>query len=820
MPKPPSDPLASLRARVAKAPQEAGIYKWLNAKGEVLYVGKAKNLRARLKNYVQKNPDKSLGPWKLSLIGQIADLDVTVVNSELEALVLETNLIKELRPKYNVLMKDDKNYVYVRITMGDTYPRVDVVRQMEKDGAKYFGPKPSAYQVREALGVLRKIFPFRTCKMGIELGVSPSPLTPLPEGEGEHSGAVVSLPPQGEGSGMRGIPLDVICTHRDRPTPCLDHHIGQCSAPCIGRKTPEEYYKESIEGVVRFFKGDHDAVKELLQERMKQAAINKQFERAAELRDSLKHIDELQEKQLVSDTSGEDGDFIGVAVLSNRAQVSLFQRRGGKVIGESSFALGGQVESIAEVLEQFLPQYYQDCAEFPSAVYIGEDIPERAVMEAWLSLQANHKVAIHIPERGTKSKLLELAEKNAQQKAKQAEIKWESETRNTEEALGELKEKLHLPEGPQRIEGYDISHHGGTETVGSMVVMKRGKPANAEYRSFTIHTMKSGMIDDYRSLKEVLTRRLRHLDEEREEKKWAAKGVLFKKPVKADETALRELKAGLGIEDGIAIDAKECMTAKADDPSMNSGQDKVVAWTCLHLHEGGIMELALLWADAKHAKDKLDLALARRMLQKLKKGKVYAFVHPGLESRYSEIGFRYIVKPPPAVLTLLETRAKTTDGACIAMLYEVLQHKADSSLSSRPDLLVIDGGKGQLSTVVEVLKSLELEIPVIGLAKREEEIFLPNESFAVPFAKDSPAKFLLMRLRDEAHRFANRHRERRGARAMKGSLLDTVAGIGPETKKILLKQFGSVDQIFAASDDALGKWISSEQIQALRNAIV
>lgn len=801
--------LKKLRARVSKAPEEAGVYRWLNEKGDVLYVGKAKNLRARLKNYVQKNPDKSLGPWKLSLIQQIADLDITVVNSELEALVLETNLIKTLKPKYNVLMKDDKNYVYVRIAVKDPYPRIEIVRKMENDGARYFGPKTSAEQVRVALSTLRKIFPFRTCKMIIEEAEDAEDSEESEE-KVLHENPQASLPSTSVPAKLEGrIPLQVICTHRDRPTPCLDHHIEQCSAPCAGLRTPEEYFKESIEGVIRFFKGDHDSVRGLLHEKMKQAAADKKFEVAAEIRDQLKQIDELQEQQLVSDTSREDADFIGVAVLSNRAQVVLLQERSGKVIGESSFALAGQAESVADVLEQFLPQYYADAAELPDALYIGEDIAERAVLEAWLTERREKKVTVHVPERGKKSKLLELAEKNAQHKAKQLEAKWEAETRNTESALNQLMEKLGLPEPPQRIEGYDISHLGGTETVGSMVVMKGGKPANADYRSFTIHTMKSGMIDDYRSLKEVLTRRLRHLDEEREERKWASRGVTFAKGVKADVPHIDEMIGQLS-PGAIQVDHKECVMAKKEE--------EIVASACLHTHENGVVELAWMWSAHGFRKDRLEQALARRMLGKLKKGKVYTVIHPGMEPYFAEVGFRYVLKPPANVQAIIEQRTKTSDDgeARIAMLYEVSANKADGSLSSRPDLLVIDGGKGQLSTVVDVLRMLELDIPVIGLAKREEEVFLPGESFAVQFPKDSQAKFLLMRLRDEAHRFANRHREKRGARAMKGSILDTVQGIGPETKKILLRQFGSVDQVFSASDDDLGKWISSEQIQALR----
>ena len=796
MAKPAPDRLKQLRSRIAKAPTESGIYRWLNDKGDVLYVGKAKNLRARLKSYVQENPDKSLGPWKLSLIQQIADVDMTVVNSELEALVLETNLIKTLKPKYNVLMKDDKNYVYVRITMQDTYPRVDIVRKMEHDGAKYFGPKTSAEQVRQALGILRKIFPFRTCKMEIELG----------EGGDGSSMPSIDVPSSTK------VPLQVVCTHKDRPTPCLDHHIGQCSAPCAGLRSPEEYYKESIDGVTRFFKGDHDGVKELLQEKMKQAAVDKKFELAAELRDQLKHIEELQEKQLVSDTSGEDNDFIGVALLAGRAQVVLLQERGGKVIGESSLALAGQADSIEDVLLQFLPQYYLQSAEVPDAVYIGEEIEDRETLEQWLTSLREKKVKIHVPERGKKSKLLELAEKNAQQKAKQLEAKWEADARNTEDALTQLQELLSLPEKPMRIEGYDISHLGGTETVGSMVVMKGGKPANPEYRSFTIHTMKSGMIDDYRALKEVLQRRLRHLDEEREERKWAQRGVVFAKAVKADADHIHE---GIGeLSPGAtAVDYKECLLAKEGE--------EIVSSACLHIHENNALELVWMWAHPKYQREGLAQAVARRMLHKLKKGKVYAIAHPAQESLFAELGFRYVVKPPVNVLAIAQQRGTSSDDATerIVLMYDAAQNKTDGSLSSRPDLLVIDGGKGQLNAVVEVLKMLELEIPIIGLAKREEDVFVPGDSAPVHFPKDAPAKFLLMRLRDEAHRFANRHRERRGARSMKGSILDTVQGIGPETKKILLRQFGSVDQIAAASDDELGRWISSEQIAKLREVL-
>jgi excinuclease ABC subunit C len=297
----PNDRLTQLRRRIAKAPLEPGVYRFLDADGTVLYVGKAKELRNRLKSYVQKNPDKQLGPWKLALIERIADVEMTVVGSELEALVLETNLIKQIRPKYNVLMKDDKNYVYVRVSLQETYPRVDIVRKMEEDGAKYFGPKTSAEQVRRTLNFLRKIFPYRTCKMSIEpagsMEMENGKLRMDNDGGGfsKNDSAIPNSPfsifHSSRSSTAVSIPIEVVCTNRDRPTPCLDFHIGQCTAPCIGNITPEQYRADCIEGVLQFFKGDHGAVERLLKDRMAQAAAAKEFEQAAKLRDQLKTLE-------------------------------------------------------------------------------------------------------------------------------------------------------------------------------------------------------------------------------------------------------------------------------------------------------------------------------------------------------------------------------------------------------------------------------------------------------------------------------------------------------------------------------------------------
>lgn len=772
-----------LQGRIAKAPNGPGIYRFLDEAGTVLYVGKAKNLRNRLKSYVNVGSQGGLGPWKLSLVTQIHDFDVTVVGSELEALVLETNLIKELRPKYNVLMKDDKNYVYIRVSVQEPYPRVEVVRQMANDGAKYFGPKMSAEQTRGTLSFLRKIFPYRTCKMEIE------PAAPAIDNEKlkiqiDRSDSQLSII-NSDDENIPGVPLNfpVICKHKDRPTPCLDFHIGHCSAPCIGRISPERYRSEIIDGVLQFLKGNHAEVEKLLEARMAKAAADKKFEVAARLRDQLASVRGVKERQTVSDTSGEDADFIGVALLSNRAHVVVLQERDGKVVGESAFSLNGQAEDASQVLDEFLPQYYADAADLPDSIVVGAEVADGEVIAQWLSGRKGKKVTLRVPERGKRIKLLDLADKNAAEKARQMEVKWEAEKRNTEGAIEELQRLLELPTRPERIEGYDISHLGGTETVASMVVMKGGKPANDLYRSFTIQSVKRGDIDDFKSIKEVLRRRLRYLSRGTEEERWAAQGVTFGRALKKDTD-----------------DTSDAFVARADD--------ETVALCRIVTHDTGLRELRME-VQSEHLQPRIGQFLVSRALKSEKKGKIYAVIDPVLEPAYAEVGFRHVLKAPPVL----------QDREGLVLVYDVAKNKDDKSFSCVPDLLVIDGGKGQLHMAVDALKEAGLQIPVIGLAKREEEVFVPGKSDSIPFPKDSPAKFLLMRLRDESHRFANRHREKRGFAAAKRSALDDVPGIGPDTRKALISTFGTIDGVRAASDDQLRTVMNQYQLEALRDAL-
>lgn len=811
MPKAKSDSaenphLATLRKRIAKAPEDAGVYRWKDEEGTILYVGKAKNLRNRLKQYVT-GPASAHGPWKQSFLRKVSDFEITVTGSELEALILETNMIKEFRPKYNVLMKDDKNYVYARVTVQDTYPRVESVRRLDpKDGSLYFGPILSNSDLWETLTALRTVFPFRTCKMDITLN-SEERNANGEEGQLRDSPLAIR-----DSSNKTTIPIDVVCTHKDRPTPCLDHHIGKCGAPCVGLVTPEEYRRDVIDGVIRFLKGDYDSVKNILTVRMQQAAAEKKFELAGKLRDQMTAMDRLQGKQIISDTTGEDADVIAIAIKSGHAHVCVLRRRDGRIIGDEEVALMGVAEEPEQTLSEFLAQFYAD-RDIPAQIILSHEPPDMQVLGQWLSEKRGTKVHLLLPERGTKSKLLQMAEKNAMEKARTSELKWEAEERNTKGAIKELGEKLSLPEPPHRIECYDISHMGGNETVASMTVAIEGKLENAHYRSFNMRTIKEGDVDDYRSLKEALTRRLRRFTDDfpAEEKRWNAKGITFGKALKKDiETIHKLVGDNPGDMGADGLENSQFWVARTEA--------EIIAFARFYEYPGKIITVRSLWVSPDHRGEKLGLMLLRRMLKTVKKGKVYLHCKESLQEYYGEIGFRYVIKPPKPLQEKMDAFHKAHPEAepTGIFLWESIQNKIDPSFSARPDLLVIDGGKGQLSTVVEVLKEFKLDIPVIGLAKREEEIFVPNQSEPIPFGKDSPGKFLLMRLRDEAHRFANLKREGRGLADAKRSALDQIPGIGPDTRKALMLKFQTLTGIKKASDNELRKILTQGQLDQLR----
>jgi excinuclease ABC subunit C len=738
-----------LRKRVLKAPMEPGVYRWLNEKGDVIYVGKAKNLKNRMSNYVQKEPDANLGPWKQSLIKHIADFDITITTTELEALILETNLIKEIQPKYNVLMKDGKNYVYVRISIQDEYPGISIVRKMEDDKAAYYGPYLTAYNIKRTLDMLHDVFRYRAC----------------------------------DGS------INALNKEKDVGRACLEYQIGKCNGLCVG-DVSQKQYREGIEEVMRFLKGDYATTVLSLKDMMEVAATEKKFEKAGKLRDTLKYISSLNDQQVVSDTSREDTDAIGIALQNGKVQVVVLHERNGRVIDERSFSVAGASDSMGDALSQLIPQLYSSAPEIPDLVVIPEEPEDITILEEWLTQMRGKNVELRAAQRGKKSKLLALAQSNATQKISQQFAKWEAASKNIEEALTDLRDTLKLPGIPKRIEGYDISHLGGTETVGSMVVIKNGKPANAEYRSFTIRTMQSGEIDDYKALKEVLSRRLHYLVEE--------------------DSEITIVKLKKKEREEWSTDKKKRLAIPKD------------------------------WKDEVLVVRKNDTELLTVDLRKSTKDKVLygtidvltkddALLHSALDTLEKEIGKRewYLCSQNEnntnifALHGLMESVKKMPDhfkSDCTHMFHR-RKTSSDASLNATPDLLVIDGGKGQLSAVKEVIDDMKLEIPVIGLAKREEEVFLPGNSLPEDLPKNSQASFLLQRLRNEAHRFANSHREKRIAKGLIGSALDSVPGIGDITKKELLQKFGSVDAMKTAADAEVLKVLNQKQLAALRQML-
>ncbi len=766
-----------LRKRVAKVTSEPGVYRWLDHEKNVLYVGKAKNLRNRMKAYVQDG--KKHSPWTEIMVRQIADFDVTVVRNELEALILESNLIKEMKPKYNIMLKDDKGYAYVRVSVQEKYPRVDVVRRLEEDGAKYFGPFLGAWDIRQTLEMLDGILKFRACKLSLDTLNGPSK----------------------RGSALEG------------GTPCLDYQIGKCCGLCIGTVSETEY-RERIGEVEKFFRGNYASVKKKAEEKMKIAASEKKFEIAARIRDVIRFIEEQEQKQVISDTTGDSADVFGIALRQGKIQAILLRQRDGKLIEQVAFALKGEAESAADALSQFLPQYYEDTQDIPDSIIVSEELPEKTLLEEWLRARRGKVVRILVPERGKKSKLLEMAERNAQQKVDQQFAAWEAEAQKVEGALAELAGLVRLSAPPRRVEGYDISHLGGTATVASMVVFLNGKPKREHYRSFNMRTVKEGDVDDYKSLAEAIRRRLRYLtdDVKTVTERLKKEGIDIGKARKAEQKKIEEISGAhpqdIG-SDGINY---------ADYMVVRKGED-IIGFCRLFTYPDNVTCVRSLWIHKDFRGRRFGQLLVRMQLARVKKGKVYVHISKeSLVEYYAELGFQVVQTPPPVLQKKLDdwTRDHPGTTAGFILVYLVSKQRPDASFSERPDLILIDGGKGQLSAVSAVLKDMNVDIPLASLAKREEEIFLPGEQVSLLVQKDSPARFLLQRIRDESHRFANAKREKRLDLSLFHSKLDEVPGIGQSTKQALLKKFGSVDFVLSADDKALGEILNQTQLRSLR----
>lgn len=460
-----------IQEELKKLPGKPGVYIMHDEKDAIIYVGKAISLKNRVRQYFQSSRNK--GVKIEQMVTHITRFEYIVTDSELEALVLECNLIKEHHPKYNTMLMDDKSYPFIKVTVEESFPRIMLARKMVKDHSRYFGPYTSAGAVKDTIELIRKLYHIRSCN--------------------------------------RKLPRD---TGKERP--CLNYHIHQCNAPCQGYISQEEYRK-AITEVLHFLNGNYDIILKELEEKMQKASEALEFEKALEYRELLQSVQKIAQKQKITDTAGEDRDILAVATEEEDAVVQIFFIRGGRLIGRDHFYLritAGEPER--EILSSFIKQFYAGTPYIPGELMLPEEIEDRQVIEEWLAKKRGHKVYIRVPKKGTKEKLVELAAKNAAMVLKTDKERLKREEGRTIGAVKELEGLLGLT-GIVRMEAYDISNTNGFASVGSMIVYEKGKPKRSDYRKFRIKGVQGA--DDYASMEEVLTRRFTHGLREQEEGK-------------------------------------------------------------------------------------------------------------------------------------------------------------------------------------------------------------------------------------------------------------------------------------------------------------
>lgn len=598
----------SLEDKLKNLPEKPGIYIMRDEDDTIIYVGKAINLKNRVRQYFQSSRGHS--PKVVAMVERIRNLEYIITDTELEALILECNLIKKHRPKYNILLKDDKHYPYIKVTVNEDYPRIMITREIKKDGAKYFGPYTDKMAVNKTIELINKLFPIRSCSKNI--------------------------------SKIAG-----------RERPCLNFHINRCMGPCQGN-VDKQTYKDMVKGIIMVLDGKQDEILGELEQKMQQAAENLDFERAAEIRDSIAAVKKIGERQKIITASLVDQDIVAMARDDGYACMQIFFVRGGKLIGREHFLLeGGDLEDEGEVMSSFIKQFYNGDTFVPKEIVLQHEIEDLDIIESWLSEKRGSKVKLTVPQKGEKQKLIEMVSKNAEDTIKLLIEKNKQDEVKTIGAARELAGYIGLLNAPERIEAFDISHLQGVENVGSMIVFEKGKAKNKDYRRFKIKYVEGA--NDYESMREVLERRFAHGIKERE-----------------------QLKA--------------------------QGKE----------HDSG-------------------------------KFSVY------------------------------------------------------------PDLILIDGGQGQVNAVLPVLRELNIEIPVCGMVKddkhRTRGLIYEEKEIPIPIA--SNAFRLITNIQDEAHRFAiSYHRSLRSKSTVK-SQLDEVPGIGPARRQALLKKFGSLKNIKAATIEEL-----------------
>ena len=595
-----------LEWKIKTLPDSPGCY-LMKSGGQVIYVGKAKNLKNRVRQYFHASSNHT--PKVRAMVEKIEDFDIVLVDGELEALILECNLIKKYMPRYNILLKDDKHYPFIRIDLNEPFPAIRIARTAQKDGARYFGPYIGAMAVREVMDTVRSVLPVRHC--------------------------VKTLNPN------------------KKQRPCLHHQTGECCAPCAGLVSEEEY-GGYIQQVIRFLSGHPEEVLAELKSRMMSASQSLNYERAAVYRDRIQAVNDIMQRQKAQSAGDDERDIIACMPCMDDQLVQLMRTREGKLQASDMFTLEGAArEEPGEVLLRFMTQYYSSANPPAREVLVSADINDFQTLEDLLSETAGRRVRLILPQRGEKAALIRMAEKNLADEKNKIESRREKQLERTIGALNELAWELGLDNTPRRIEGYDISNTQGAQSVASEVVMIDGVCAHDQYRHYRIKTVVGA--NDFQSMYETITRRFTH--------------------------GLKE---------------KEDRLAQGLDPK-------------------------------------------------------------------------------------------------------------DGSFSDLPDLLLIDGGRGQLNMAIKAMQDIGVSVPAFGLAERVDEIVLPDQEDTIFLDRHSPALHLIERLRDEAHRFAiTHHRKLRTSHSI-ASRLEQIPGIGPKRRKAVLTHFKTVEQLNSASIDEIAK---------------
>lgn len=739
--------IKNIKKILKSLPETPGIYKMLDSKSNVIYVGKAVNLKKRMSQYFQKDHSHSTRTRKL--VSQTAGINTIQTDTELEAVILENNLIKNLRPKYNILMKDDKSYVYIKIDLNEDFPAISIVRakqagSLRQAGVRYFGPKLAVAHVYETLRTIKKIFPFRQCGLAIRWKAQ----TAVNDYESKNL-------IHNSDEKLVEVKNKVI------RYPCLEYSIKQCPGPCIGAITPDEY-KKFVQQTAAFLSGKNEEIQHSLNEQMKEAANKKLFEKAARIRNKLFAVNKIIERQKMTDVERKNTDIINFAADAGRIFFNIMQIREGKLIDQENFVLDALELTTAdapldcdEMLESFISQYYERAADVPNEVFLPSEIQNRPAIEQWLSEKRGGSVKMLNPKKGEKNRLLELSFKNAANFAGQFRVKWMAD-QQTLSAPARLAETLGIKQKTlKRIEGYDISHLGGSETTGSMVVFENGGAKPQDYRHFKIRTLKESS-DDCAALEEILRRRFKYFANR-------GKEIKIKTPNKNDfEFILKTISADEKINAAMRKkppekpEKKHFLAAKKDN--------KIIAFGRLFPLNNKISIISSLWVDPRFRGQRLGHLIIKKLIERSKLKRVYVNINKTLENYYSEFGFTVLHNVPEALLQrqlkALKVWGIKNAENYISMVYDVKKFKIDPSFSSKPDLIVIDGGKGQLNAAMNIMKKYGLQIPVIALAKKLEEIFMPGKKSSLRLVQEDEALKLLQRIRDESHRFAiTFHRE-------------------------------------------------------------